>query len=363
MDVALGGVVVTDHASTRQSGANTVMVRGIVYDTGCETTSGRVSRVVFDEQQVAVEMRVIARDLHCTAVRIVGNDAHRLALAARLAGAEGLALWLSPVAHDRPASDLLALVEQVAGLCGELERAGHDVVLVVGWETSAFVRGMISGRTTFDRLRTLASIPRLLVSTARHGSFNKRLNEHLADAVAVARQDFKGPLTYAAGMWEDVDWSRFDIVGVDAYRDSGNAESFVRLMAAFANHGKPFAALEFGCCTYRGAAARGALGWTVADPVARQVTADVVRDEMEQADYLESVYRQLEHAGSSATFPFTFASYSYPTLRNGVDLDVGAYGIVRTFEEPNPNSAYPEMPWEPKLAFHRLAALYAEAVR
>ena len=34
-------------------------------------------------------------------------------------------------------------------------------------------------------------------------------------------------VTYASGTWEDVDWSLFDIVGVDYYRDRQTAEDYV----------------------------------------------------------------------------------------------------------------------------------------
>jgi hypothetical protein len=37
---------------------------------------------------------------------------------------------------------------------------------------------------------------------------------------------------------------------------------------------------------------------------------------------------------------------------------VGAYGVVRCLADAT-GTAYPGMPWEPKEAFHRLAALYA----
>jgi hypothetical protein len=51
-------------------------------------------------------------------------------------------------------------------------------------------------------------------------------NAFLAEAAEAARGQFGGPLSYASGTWEPVDWSRFDIVGVDAYRDARNTGSF-----------------------------------------------------------------------------------------------------------------------------------------
>lgn len=337
------------------------LVRGITYDTGCETAPGRLSRPTFDAEQAGIELRVIATELGCTAVRLVGNDLERLTAAASLAVEAGLEVWLSPALHDQPTARVLDRLERSAALAEDLAVRGANVVLVVGWESTAFVPGMLNGGTTFERLRTLTSLPRLLLSTARHGSFNRRLDEHLQQAVETVRRRFGGRLTYAAGLWEEVDWRRFDIVGIDAYRDAGNAGRFTDTMRAYARHGKPVAALEFGCCTYTGAGARGAWGWSVADPVTRSVKP-VVRDEGEQADYLEEVFAQLQAAGVAATFPFTFASYSYPTIADGPDLDVGAYGIVRCFEPSPPEPLTIQgVPWQPKLAFHRLAGLYRQS--
>jgi hypothetical protein len=69
--------------------------KGINYDTGF-SPGGRNSREHFDAGTVRREMRVIARDLHCTAVRISGGDPGRLSIAGELAAAEGLEVWFAP---------------------------------------------------------------------------------------------------------------------------------------------------------------------------------------------------------------------------------------------------------------------------
>ena len=63
--------------------------RGITYDTGF-TPGGRSSRPVFDADAVKREMRVIAEDLRCDAVRITGGDPERLVVAAGHAADAGL---------------------------------------------------------------------------------------------------------------------------------------------------------------------------------------------------------------------------------------------------------------------------------
>jgi hypothetical protein len=79
---------------------------------------------------------------------------------------------------------------------------------------------------------------------------------------------FGGPVSYASGIWEEVDWSGFDVVGTDGYRDEQNAPYYRQMLAQGHRHGKPVVVTEFGCCTYRGAGARGGTGWMVGDPTA-----------------------------------------------------------------------------------------------
>ncbi|MET7335003.1 hypothetical protein [Nonomuraea sp. NPDC005650] len=56
--------------------------KGVQYDTGT-FPNGDSSRSLFDPATVAREMRIIADDLHCNAVRITGGDPERLTIAAR----------------------------------------------------------------------------------------------------------------------------------------------------------------------------------------------------------------------------------------------------------------------------------------
>jgi hypothetical protein len=62
--------------------------KGINYDTGF-SPGGRNSREDFDAGIVRREMHVIARELHCTAVRVSGGDPGRLSIAGELARPKG----------------------------------------------------------------------------------------------------------------------------------------------------------------------------------------------------------------------------------------------------------------------------------
>ncbi|WP_127357110.1 hypothetical protein [Actinacidiphila soli] len=63
--------------------------KGVQYDTGT-FPDGSNTRYTFDPPTVEREMRIIADDLHCTAVRVTGGDPERLSVAAEYAAAAGL---------------------------------------------------------------------------------------------------------------------------------------------------------------------------------------------------------------------------------------------------------------------------------
>jgi hypothetical protein len=75
--------------------------KGINYDTGF-LPGNHDSRPVFDQAVVAAEMRVIARELGCTAVRVSGSKPERISVAAQAAAAEGLEVWFAPFPPELP---------------------------------------------------------------------------------------------------------------------------------------------------------------------------------------------------------------------------------------------------------------------
>jgi hypothetical protein len=168
-------------------------------------------------------------------------------------------------------------------------------------------------------------------------------------------------VTYASGLWEPVDWSPFDIVSVDAYRDAGNADGYVIGLRRQVQLGKPVAITEFGCCAYAGAADRGGLGWTIADMDADppRLDGDYVRDEAEQVRYLQELLTIFAAEGVDSAFWFTFAGYDFRD--SGAprgDLDLASYGLVKMLAD-GPVGGYDDLGWEPKLAFQALAQAYA----
>src|SRR5690242_5715633 len=256
--------------------------KGVNYDTGF-LPGGHDSRPVFDQAVVAAEMRIIARELGCTAVRVSGSGPERIA------------------------------------------RLGKPS-------------------------------PQMYLSFAR---LPKRLNAFLAEAADAVRGRFGGPLTYAAGTWEPVDWSRFDIVGVDAYRDASNARSFRAGLRKQFRHGKPVVATKYGCCPYAGAADKGGLGWDIADydddgvPTLR---GEFQRDESEQVRYLKELNQIFAEEGLDLAFWFTFAGYHQPASPDPRrDVDLASYGLVSMLPE-GPGSGYQGLGWRPRLAFEAMAS-------
>ena len=334
--------------------------KGINYDTGF-LPGEHDSRPDFDPAVVAAEMRIIARELGCTAVRVSGSRPERISIAAQAAAAEGLEVWFAPFPPELTTAELIGLFRDCADRAEQVRREGARVVLVMGCEVTLFNPGFLPGTYFYDRMRRLGTpSPRLYASFAL---MPRRLNAFLAEASGAVRGRFGGPLTYAAGTWEPVDWSRFDIVSVDAYRDANNAASFRTDLRKQFRHGKPVAATEYGCCPYAGAADKGGLGWDIVDydedGGGRTLRGEYQRDESEQVRYLQELNQVFTEEGLDLAFWFTFAGY-----RNTVsadprhDLDLASYGLVLMLAD-GPGSGYKGLGWRPRLAFEAMARLTA----
>lgn len=338
---------------------------GVNYDTGL-VIDGRSTRAAFHSDVVCRELAIIATDLHATAVRICGDDPERLSVAGTHAARAGLEVWFSPLPYDLEPGALVEYLTGCARRAEQLRRRGAAVVLVLGCEMSLFCSGFVPGTGLTGRLATMVdpqtwSTPEGVAALADGG---RRAREVQREIVAAARAVFGGPITYAAGAWEDVEWELFDVVSVDAYRDGQNTATYRDDLHAYHRFGKPVAVTEFGCCTYRGAADRGGTGWMILDRQRTPATldGDYQRDEQEQVRYLHGLLEVFEAEKIDSAFWFSFAGFELPH-RPGAphrDLDLASYGLVATLEQGR-GSAYPDLAWEPKLAFHAVAGAYARA--
>jgi hypothetical protein len=229
---------------------------GVCYDLG-RVMWGQNWRPVFDPVEVHRELTIIKGDLHCNAVRICGEDLDRVMLAGRDALDLGLEAWLSPELWDHSPDETLAYIAGAAARAEELlELHPGRVVLSVGSELTLFMAGIVEGDSLFERLNHPSFWERV-----RSGAHNTKLNAFLAEATERVREVFHGRITYASVPLETIDWSPFDIVSVDLYRDAQLRSRFGEILGRYFAHGRPVAITEFGCCTYRGAADAGGRGF------------------------------------------------------------------------------------------------------
>jgi hypothetical protein len=328
---------------------------GVNYDTGF-VHGGRNTRRRFDAAAVRNDLAVIAGRLHAPAVRIVGDNPDRMALATEAALEAGLDVWFSPMPVDLEPAEFIAYLADCAARAEALRQASAsgEVVMVLGCELSLFCKGFVPGETSQERIAAMsdpatwtdpAKVAVLQAGFARWAG----VQQELTDA---AREVFSGRITYAAGMWEDVNWDLFDIVAVDAYRDAQNAATFSEELAARSKWGKPVVATEFGCCAYRGAADRGGSGWSIVDTAADPpvITGAYERREEEQVEYLIDLVEEFDRINLAAAFWFSFAGFELPHRPGDPehDLDLAAYGLVAVDDDGN---------WQPKQVFGKLAEL------
>jgi hypothetical protein len=265
-------------------------------------------------------------------------------------------VWFAPFPCELTTDQLTPLFADCADRAEHLRRGGANVVLVTGCELTLFAAGFLPGGTVYERIKGLQSGGQQLY--AAFAALPGKLNGFLATTAEAARRRFGGPLTYASGMWEPVDWGPFDIAATDAYRDAGNAGTFRSELRKQLQHGKPLAVTEFGCCAYAGAGGRGGMGWAIIDDSTGQpcLDGDYVRDESEQVRYLEELHGIFAAEGVDLAFWFTFAGYVLvhdPDPRR--DLDLASYGLVKMLPG-GPGTGYQGLGWEPKLAFGALAS-------
>jgi hypothetical protein len=319
--------------------------KGIGYDTGLSFDG--VTRRPFTAELVRRELQIIRDDLHCTAVRLFGNDLDRLDFAARTAAELGLEVWYSPFPYQLDPDEML---EFLADAADRASRIAPPVVFVTGAEISLFNRGFLPGDSLEERIRSLPS-----------PGLPDRVNDFLAKAVAVVRERFGGPVTYASIWLERVDWTPFDIVSVDAHRSKAVAGVYQQAIRTLVGQPKPAAITEFGCTTHRGASDDGARSGEILeyeDGQAVRLNGDYVRDEDEQATYLRELLDVYEAEGVDAAFVCTFVCYGRPHRADPrLDLDMASWGVVKELEGRT-GDTYPDMPWEPKAAFRALAEYY-----
>jgi hypothetical protein len=347
-------------------------LKGVCYDVGA--VMGFNWRPVFDPKIVHRELEIIKNDLHCNAVSISALDVGRIVTAATAALEEGLEVWLSPLLWDKSEDETVAYLAKAAGPLEALHRQWPDeVVLSVAAESTLFMQGILEGKNIIQRLGNPKFRARIMA-----GEHNGPLNAFLAKAVAAVRKEFKGRLTYHSLIWEKVDWSLFDCVGVDHYRAKDIEDRYVEMLKPLFDSGKPVVVTEFGNGTYQsdGKLAQVLLGGGDVDfksqfvhslPVVGRFVRPKVRvihprDEAWQARKVVETLEILDAAGVDGAFVSQFVSQINPFDEDPkYDLDTSSSSLVKYYEGGRHGTTYPDMPWEPKESFRAVADYYAKS--
>ena len=240
-----------------------------------------------------------------------------------------------------------------------------------------FMQGILEGKSFRSRLSNPG-----MMAKVKAGEHNKPLNEFLAKANTAVRSVFHGKVTYASLVWEQVDWSLFDFVGVDHYRAAKIEDSYVKMLEPAFTHGKPVVVTEFGNATTHGGI--GDVGLLLSSAGLEKGLIDVksqflhfgipvlgrlvrphlngehVRDEAWQAEKIVETLGILDAAGVVGAFYSGFLSQITPYSETPrYDLDMASSSLVKYFEGGRKGTTYPDMPWEPKESFKAVAAYYA----
>jgi hypothetical protein len=353
---AVGLITTATIGSTASASPRRLALKGVAYDTG-GGPADEDSRARWRNSTMRGEIYAIRHRLHANWVSIYGSDVRRLVDTATAALEEGLTVSIQPRSFDEPQAAELEKLRKVAVEAERLRRRfGQEVILAVGCEFMLFTPGIVPGATFYERVEYLTK------GDFDMAELQRKFRAFTAKTVKVARSNFHGRITYgAASDLEQVDWSIFDIVGLDYYSYHARHADHAKELAPFRRWGKPILILEFGCCTFTGAAKLGGMGWDIVDysgdvPV---IPPQYVRNEQEQADHLANMLDVFTGEGFLGASPYTFISPDAPHRPHDRphDEDMAAFSLCKVlrYDDTDPASPYR---WLPKKSFQSVARFY-----
>ena len=344
--------------------------KGVNYDVG--TVMGGNWRPDYNPQTVERELEIIKNDLHCNAVGISGKDIGRVMLTAEAALSQGLEVRLNPAdLTNKPPESTLAYITEAAKATQPLhERYPGKVVFSVGGEFTLLMQGIVPGKTFMQRLQTAFSADYIKSPDRR----NKPLNDFLGQTNKAVRAVFDGPVMYCSLVWEQVDWSPFDMIGVDHYWAEKIKDKYIDMVKPLFAYGKPVINTGFGFSTTTAPANGMASTLGNVDGLSlllhqQPVIGRLIRPKLKvinersetlQAKRLIDNLKLVDKAGFSGAFidMFIFPLRPYSDTPK-YDLDRESSSLVKYFEGGRYGTAYPDMTWEPKEAFRAVADYYA----
>lgn len=347
-------------------------LKGVVYDVGRAMGPWSPNwRPDYSRALMRRELNVIQTDLHANAVRLASRDPRRLLEAADYAISIGLHVLIGPELWNATPQQTLRYVTEVAAAAEPLfRRFPEELTFCVGNELTLLMRGMVPGRNHAQRTR----VPGLREFVL---SDQETLRAFLADLATSVRRVYGGPITYCALPFERVDWSHFDLVSVNYYRQSPqglSAQQYLSKITEFQAAGKPVLITELGFASCEDADNPEYLGSFNATGLSllcahlpgmrrfarMRVRTEHQRDEPTQARLLADQLQLLDQAGVDGAFIMCF---SFPLARYSADarydIDATSLSLVRALPRNQHGTTYPDTPWEPKQAFHAVASYYA----
>jgi hypothetical protein len=344
---------------------------GVTYDTGTNfaTGQGDLSRNVLSTPELLKQLDMISDQLHCNSVTVYGSELDRLTEAVTAAAERDLHVVLDPRLVDRPHTDILDHLAEVARLAEDARGQGASISLTVGAAHTIFTPGIIAGDAYHERMANIyADGDHFLLSPTGKADMTEaapRLDAYLAKAAAVARGIFSGEVSYSAAPYEQVDWDRFDAIGLMYYYQPVHLtpEQHVAGLTALRKWNKPVDIAGFGTATYAGAEERAFFFWDIVDRSSHtelSIVDGYVRDEAAQAAYHRKMFGVFERAGVRGVTVTDFIHPTHPHAPGDprLDLDTASLCIVKTIRDDvaDHSSAYR---WEPKESFHAIAEYYA----
>lgn len=338
-------------------------VKGIGYDVGTRYATDFVTNKDISYELMKKNLYEIKNSLKCNAVRIYGEDINKLVECSKIALSYGLQVWFSPRLIDGTKESTLKYIINNAIEAEKLRRIA-DIVFVIGNEFTIDTKGFVSGNTYMDRGKNLGShaINRIR-SFFGLRSYQDDLNQFLKEAVKLTRQHFKGKITYAAGFWERVDWTIFDVVGYNYYLNSYNKGSYASDLREFKKFNKPVAILEFGCGSYREAYDKGGSSYDIINWNAKplpELNGRYTKDENVQAKYIVDLLNIFSREGIYAVFVHTFVETHYWADDNEPhhDLDTASFNVIKVYPKWHPRD-YLKGHIIPKKSFYAISNFYS----